>query len=57
MSPHFAVAMLFMATSNASLIVVPMTTAAIHYLYKYNHFRQMTLYYDMQKLNRNENFV
>ena len=57
MSPHFGVAILFVATSKASLIVIPMTTAAIHYLYKFNHLRQMTLYYDIQKLTKNENFI
>jgi hypothetical protein len=57
MSPHIAVAMLFAATSKLSWVVLPATTAALHYLYKYNHLKQMTLYMDMQQLNRNENFA
>ena len=57
MSPHLAVAALFMMTSNMHLIVLPATTAAIHYLYSYNHLTKLTLYYDMQKLGTNENYV
>ena len=57
MSPHAAVALLFLMTSNAHLIVVPATTAALHYLYMYNHLKKMTLYYDMQKLGTDENYV
>jgi hypothetical protein len=57
MSPHIAVAMVFAATSNVSLMVLPLTTAALHFMYKYNHLKQMTLYMDMQQLNRNENFA
>ena len=47
MSPHLAVAALFMMTSNMHLVVFPATTAAIHYLYSYNHLTKLTLYYDM----------
>jgi hypothetical protein len=47
MLPHSALAALLLSTSNAHLLVVPATTAAIHYLYKFNHFRRATLYYDM----------
>ena len=57
MSPHLAVAGLFLMTSNVHLIVIPATTAAIHYLYTYNHLKKMTLYFDMQKLGTNENYV
>ena len=57
MSPHLAVAGLFLMTSNVHLVVVPATTAAIHYLYAYNHLTKMTLYFDMQKLGTNENYV
>ena len=38
LSPHLAVGALFALTSNLSLIVLPLSTAAFHYLYKYNHF-------------------
>lgn len=44
-------------TSNAHMIVLPATTAAIHYLYMYNHLKKMTLYFDMQKLGSDENYV
>lgn len=47
MSPHMVMALTFLMTSNAHLIVIPATTAAIHYLYMYNHLKKMTLYYDM----------
>ena len=47
MSPHITVAIILAATSNLSLIAVPLTTAAVHYMYKYNHIKQMTLYMDM----------
>lgn len=57
MAPHSVVAGLFLATSNAHLVVIPATTAALHYLYKFNHFKKATLYYDMQKLGKNENYV
>ena len=57
LSPHIAVAFLFAVTSNAHLMVIPATTAAFHYMYMYNHLKQMTLYYDMQKLGTNENYV
>jgi len=36
---------------------MPATTAAIHYLYMYNHLKKMTLYYDMQKLGKDENYT
>ena len=38
-------------------MVLPATTAAIHYLYMYNHLKKMTLYYDMQKLGKDENYT
>lgn len=57
LAPHSIVAGLFLATSNAHLVVIPATTAALHYLYKFNHFKKATLYYDMQKLGKNESFV
>ena len=57
MSPHAAIAFCFIMTSNAHLLAFPATTAAIHYLYMYNHLKKMTLYYDMQKLGTNENYV
>ena len=57
LSPHALLAALFLCTSNAHLVVLPATTAAFHYLYMYNHLKKMTLYYDMQKLGSNENYV
>ena len=57
LSPHAVIAAMLLSTSNAHLIVVPATTAALHYLYMYNHLKKMTLYYDMQKLGKNENYV
>ena len=44
-------------TSNAHLVALPITTAAFHYLYMFNHLKKMTLYYDMQKLGTDENYV
>ena len=46
-----------MATSNAHLVPFPAFTAAIHYMSRYNHLKKLTLYFDMQKLGRNENYV
>lgn len=57
LSPHTAVAIIFLMTSNAHLLYLPATSAAIHYLYIYNHLKKMTLYYDMQKLGTEENYV
>ena len=57
LSPHMVLAAAFLATSNAHLIMLPATTAAIHYMYRYNHLKKLTLYFDMQKLGRNENYV
>ena len=47
LSPHAALALCFMMTSNLHLIAFPAATAAIHYLYLNNHLKKMTLYYDM----------
>ena len=47
MAPHSILAGMLMATSNAHLAVIPATTAVLHYLYKFNHFKKATLYYDM----------
>jgi hypothetical protein len=44
-------------TSNAHLVPLPLTTGAIHYMYMHNHFKKMTLYFDMQKLGTDENYV
>lgn len=38
-------------------MAIPATTAMIHYLYKFNHIKKATLYFDMQKLGKNENYV
>ena len=46
-----------MMSSNAHLLFLPATSAAIHYLYMHNHLKKMTLYYDMQKLGTDENYV
>jgi hypothetical protein len=47
LAPHAAIAGLMFMTSNAHLMSIPLTTATIHYLYKYNHIKKFTLYYDM----------
>lgn len=57
MSPHVALASAFLFTSNAHLVAIPATTAALHYLYLQNHLKKLTLYYDMQKLGRNDNYL
>jgi hypothetical protein len=57
MIPHAAVAGLMFGTANAHWIFVPATTAIIHYLWKFNHIRKATLYLDMQKLGKNENYM
>ena len=51
------IATALLATSNAHLLVFPASTAAIHYMHRYNHLKKLTLYFDMQKLGRNENYV
>lgn len=57
MLPHASVAAVMFLTSNAHLMAIPATTAMIHYLYKFNHIKKATLYIDMQKLGKNENYV
>ena len=57
MAPHASVAALMFATSNAHLSIIPATTAMFHYLYKMNHIKKATLYWDMQKLGKNENYI
>ena len=57
LSPHLMVSLGLIATSQAHLIAFPATTAAIHYLYRYHHLKKLTLYFDMQKLGRNENYM
>ena len=57
LSPHILVAAGLCATANVHLLPVPFTTAALHYLYHYNHLKKLTLYYDLQALGRNENYV
>ena len=52
-----AIALMFLASSNAHLVVFPFTTAAFHYLYTQNHLKKLTLYYDMQKLGKDENYT
>ena len=55
--PHMVLANCLIATSNAHLLPFPALTAAIHYMSRYNHLKKLTLYFDMQKLGRNENYV
>ena len=57
LSPHLVVGLGLIATSQAHLFAIPATTAAIHYLYRYHHLKKLTLYFDMQKLGRNENYM
>ena len=57
LSPHAVLAVSLFVTSNAHLIAFPATTAMFHWLYRYNHLKKLTLYFDMQKLGRNENYV
>lgn len=47
MAPHASLAALMIMTSNAHWITIPATTAMIHYLYRYNHLKKATLYFDM----------
>ena len=56
-APHAAIAATFLATSNAHLLMIPATTATLHYLIKFNHFKKATYYYDMDKLGKNENYI
>lgn len=37
--------------------MIPATTATLHYLYRFNHFKKATLYLDMQKLGKNDNYI
>lgn len=55
--PHASIAAAMFATSNAHWMVIPATTAMFHYLYRFNHFKKLTLYFDMQKLGKNENYI
>ena len=56
-SPHAFLALGFALTSNLHLVPLPMTTAALHYMYKFNHFKKLTLYYDLENLGKNENYL
>ena len=47
MLPHATVAATMFMTSNAHMMALPATTAMIHYLYKYNHIKKFSLYFDM----------
>lgn len=51
--PHTFLAAGLIATSNAHLLVLPASTALLHYLYRYNHLKKLTLYYDMNKMASN----
>ena len=57
LSPHALIALVLIGTSNAHLVVFPATTAALHYMYKYNHFAKMTMYYDLAAIGDNENYL
>lgn len=57
LAPHATVASLLFFSSNAHLLVIPATTATLHYLYRFNHFKKATLYLDMQKLGKNDNYI
>ena len=56
-APHDTISVALFFSSNAHLIAIPATTAMIHYLYKFNHIKKATLYFDMQKLGKNDNYV
>jgi len=56
-APHASIAALLFFSSNAHLMVIPATTATVHYLYRFNHFKKATLYFDMQKLGKNDNYI
>jgi hypothetical protein len=57
MAPHALLGMAMIATSNVHLMLLPVSTAFIHYCYRYNHFTKITMYYDMQTLGKSENYV
>ena len=57
LSPHALLALILIGTSNAHLTVIPATTAAFHYMYRYNHFARMTMYYDLSAIGDNENYL
>jgi hypothetical protein len=68
LSPHFALAALFMATGKFSfidfvgkasshLLIIPFITGGAQWMYMNRHFTRMTLYYDLYKLGNNENHV
>lgn len=57
MSPHLFIAAFLGFSANLHLVPIPMTTAVLHYMYKFNHFKKLTLYYDLEKLGKNENYV
>ena len=57
LAPHTAISAALFFSSNAHLMAIPATTAMIHYLYKFNHIKKATLYFDMQKLGKNDNYV
>ena len=56
-APHATLAACMLATANAHMLFLPITTLAVHYLWKFNHIKKATLYYDMQKLGKNENYM
>ena len=57
LAPHATLAGLLIFSANAHLLVIPATTATLHYLYRFNHFKKATLYFDMQKLGKNDNYI
>ena len=57
LGPHALLAAMFMFTSNAHLVAIPATTAALHYMYKYNHLTRATFYYDLRDAGKNENYL
>ena len=57
MAPHATLAGALFMTANAHLIYVPIATACLHYLVRYNHLKKATLYMDMNTLGKNESYM
>ena len=57
LAPHATLGAALFATSNAHLVALPITTGIVHYLWKFNHFKKATMYLDMNKLGKNENYL
>ena len=57
MLPHIGLAALMGVTYQLQWLFIPIISGSMHFMYREKHLRRATLYFDLQKLGKDMNYM